>query len=83
MVDITRNTKVTVTISAFDLGQEFANMFDDEQAQFFNGIASATKDWPKDACFQWHAMRFELDKLPAALAVFKSIAEYAPENYKE
>tara|TARA_R110002153_G_scaffold250828_1_gene407664 strand:+ start:356 stop:607 length:252 start_codon:yes stop_codon:yes gene_type:complete len=83
MVDITRNTKVTVSISAFDMGQEFANMFDEEQAQFFNGIASVTKGWTIDACFQWHAMRCELDKLPAALAVFKSIAEYAPENYEE
>ena len=79
MPDISRTAKVTITLSAFDMGQEFANMHSDEQAQFFNGVASAIKDYPKPACFQWQAMRDGMEGLPDALQAFKDMAEYGPD----
>ena len=61
------------------MGREFAAMFSEEQAQFFNGVASVTKGWPKAACFQWQAMRDDMEGLPAALECFKGMAEYGPD----
>jgi hypothetical protein len=79
-IEITRHVKATVHVSAFDLGQAFAEMNNEDQAQFFNGIATAIKDWPSPACFQWDMIRREMKGLPAALAVFKDMAEYATDD---
>ena len=79
-VDITRNVEVKVKLSAFDMGQAFANMYSEEQAQFFGGVAKATESWCTPDCFQWQALRDDLDKLPKALRCFKSMAEYAEDS---
>jgi hypothetical protein len=76
-IDITRHVEVKVSLSAFDMGQGFANMHSEEQAHFFSGVAKATKSLGKPDCFQWQALRDDLDKLPEALRCFKSLAEYA------
>lgn len=76
-VKITRATEVTIRISAFDMGREFANMHSEDQAQFFNGVACAVGDWDKSACFQWQMMRDNMADFPEALACFRSMAEYA------
>lgn len=77
MADISRNVNVTVSISAFDMGREFAAMHSEEQAQFFNGVAAVAAKFDRAACFQWQAMRDDLDGLPDALSCFKGMAEYA------
>ena len=79
-VDITRKVEVTVSLSGFDMGRAFAEMRNDEQAHFFAGIAAVTNEWDKAAGFQWVMVREELDKMPAALAAFKELAEYATDE---
>lgn len=75
--NITRKVEVTVQMSAFDMGRAFAEMHSDEQAQFFNGVAAVSDDWPKPAAFQWQMMRDDMDGLPDALRCFRNMAEYA------
>jgi len=77
MPDISRNVNVTVNLSAFDMGQEFARMYSEEQAMFFQGIAAETRNWVVPSVFQWDMMRRDLDKLPDGLRVFKDMGEYA------
>ena len=79
-VDITRQVEVKVKLSAFDMGQAFAGMDSEEQAQFFGGVAKVTKSWRLPDCFQWQALRDDLDKLPEALRCFKSMSEYAEDS---
>ena len=73
---ITKSAKVEVEIDPFELGKIFADMYDDEQAEFFNGVATATKDWPKDASFQWQSLRNKLDGSLEGLKAFKGMAKY-------
>ena len=77
MPKITRLVDVEVSISPYDMGREFANMFDDEQAIFFQGVASVTKNWDKPSTFQWASMRYKMEGLPDGLTVFKEMSEYA------
>jgi len=79
MIDITRNVKVTVSLSAFDMGQEFAAMNSEEQAQFFNGVATGVKSYGKPSCFQWQMMRDNMEAMPEALLIFQEMAEYGPD----
>ena len=77
MPKITRSVDVEVSISPYDMGREFAHMFDAEQAMFFQGVASVTKGWDKPSAFQWASMRERMEGLPDGLAVFKEMAEYS------
>ena len=77
MPKITRSVDVGVSISPYDMGREFASMFSDEQAEFFEGVASVTKNWDKPSDFQWASMRDKMEGLPDGLTVFKKMAEYA------
>mgnify|MGYP003651726843 FL=1 len=81
MPDISRKVDVTVSISAFDMGREFARMSSEDQAQFFNGVATEAKKFEVSSCFQWQALRDDLEKLPAALHEFKEMAVYGPDDY--
>jgi hypothetical protein len=76
-IDVTRTASVTVSVSAFDLGREFARMNSEDQAQFFNGIAEGIRHFEKPACFQWQYMRDDMEGLPKALKVFRDMMEYA------
>ena len=77
MPKIKRSVDVEVSITPYDMGREFASMFGDEQAMFFQGVASVTKGWDKPSAFQWASMRDKMEGLPDGLTVFKSMAEYA------
>lgn len=39
-----------------EIGRLFAEMGSDEQAQFWDAVAAATKRWDRAACFQWRDM---------------------------
>ena len=39
-----------------ELAEEFCNLYDDEQAEFFNEIANITNKWDKPFCFQLQSM---------------------------
>ena len=50
-----------------ELGAVFANMASDEQAEFWNGVADATKAWPDNHGYsygeaQWCALRRDMLK---------------------
>ena len=76
MADIPRYVEVTIHLSSFDMGREFARMRSDEQAQFFNGVAAESDTFLAPACIQWKTMRDEMDGLPHALRCFKDMAQY-------
>lgn len=76
MPKIIRSVKVEVSISPYDMGREFASMCDDEQAMFFQGVASVTKTWPKPSGLQWASMKEKMEGLPDGLAEFKIMSEY-------
>ena len=42
------------------IAQWVAGMDSNEQAHFFNSLASAVKEYPKPACFQWAYMAEKL-----------------------
>jgi hypothetical protein len=77
MVKITEKVEVSVSITPHEMGKAFAAMHSDEQAQFFDGVASQTGTWVKASCLQWQMMRDELEKLPRGLREFRAMAEYA------
>jgi len=76
MVKISKDTEVSIEVSPHDLGREFARMFSDEQAEFFAGVESVTRGWLKASCFQWQALRDDLEDMPNALKEFKAMCEY-------
>jgi hypothetical protein len=79
MVDITRKVEVSISLSGFDMGRAFAELDCTEQALFWGGVASVTKDWDKHPAFQWQMMRDALETLPNSLEAFKGIAAYGPD----
>ena len=83
MVDITGKVDVKLEVTPEELGKIFASMYSDEQAEFFYGVYSVTKEWDKASCFQWQALRYDLEKVPEALKEFKEMAVYGPDNYGE
>jgi hypothetical protein len=78
MVKIYEKVDVSIEIAPYEMGRIFASMHSDEQAQFFDGIASEIGAWDKPAGFQWQHMWDELENYPRGLKALREIAEYAP-----
>jgi len=68
-----------------ELGTIFADMPSDEQARFFNGVATATAQWPQGRGYgygemQWCRLFDEMRREPSereGLAVIQSMSTFA------
>lgn len=77
MAKFTESVNVEIDVTPHRLGVIFAGMSAEEQAEFFEGIASDVASWTGPQSFQWGAMLRHLSKHPQGLCVFRSMAEYA------
>ncbi len=73
----TFESKQTINITPSEIAKLFCNMDADEQAIFFNVIASEIKLWENPFCFQLQAVTDSPELLDEARKVMKEIGEYA------
>lgn len=53
---ITRQITTEFKLSPLELANEFCNMYDEEQAEFFNHIAGIASTWDRNFVFQLQAI---------------------------
>lgn len=53
---ITRQITADIRLTPQELAYEFAGMDAKQQAEFFNELAMAVNDWPRDFAFQLQAV---------------------------
>jgi hypothetical protein len=78
-----RYVEVDVKPTPEEMAEHFCNMFDYEQAEFFNKIAELVKDWQDPFCFQLQAIVDTNELSRDASNIMKQIGEYAVEYWSE
>ena len=73
---IQRKITVDITPSPDELAFEFANMDDEQQAMFFNELASITAKWESPFCFQLQYLVDHPALTKEGRSIMEQIGEY-------
>ena len=77
------NVEVAIHPSAEELAIVFAEMDDEEQAEFFNALACCVAKWDAPFCFQLENIRQNERLTDAAREIMLQIGEYAYKDDSE
>lgn len=75
MAKLECKTTFSRDVSAQEVAALFCNLFDHEQADFWDEVHRITSGWPLGTEFQWQKMRNKMR--PKGLSAFKDMAQYA------
>lgn len=73
---IQRKIIADITLTPDELAFEFANMDDEQQAMFFNELASITAKWEMPLCFQLQRVIDNSTLTDEGRSVMRVIGEY-------
>lgn len=82
-MSIKRNETFVIYPTPEELADEFTNMDDEQQAQFFNAVAIAAERYDFHWCFQLSAISRHPALSAEACAWMRELGEYADEHPRE